>query len=97
MKSLASLLLMNCSYDNDESAPSKDQIVAQISVPEPAQASEGPGYGEEPDAGPDPTSFENETSMQEDPTNGSLAETGGDSAHDFGRDDEPGIRMKEDG
>lgn len=84
------------SYDNDDAAPSKDQIPTQAAAPEPTQSNEDPGYGEEPDTVHDLTSFENDTAMQEQSTNGAGMESGAE-AHEYSKEDEPGIRMKEDG
>jgi hypothetical protein len=93
---MQSPILTCISYDNDESAPSKEQITAAVHVPEPAEATEAPGYGEEPDTGHDPSAFENDTGMQEQPTNGAAMEAASET-HEYTREEEPGIRMKEDG
>lgn len=83
------------SYDNDDAAPSKDQIPAQFSAPEPIKSEHAPGYGEEPDTGHDPNAFEVDASMQDQHTNGAPELPTEDvPAH---RVPEPGIQMKEDG
>ncbi|ETN39158.1 uncharacterized protein HMPREF1541_05381 [Cyphellophora europaea CBS 101466] len=82
-------------YDNDDSAPSKDQIPAAPSAPEPVKSDSAPGYGEEPDTGHDPTSFEMDAAMHDQPTNGA-SDMGFDGAATK-KDVEPGIQMKEDG
>lgn len=89
-------MLICFSYDNDDSAPSKDQIVAQSAAPEPAPANNAPGYGEEPDTGHDLSSFDNDAAMQESSANGAAMESAGEN-QEYSRDEEPGIRMKEDG
>jgi hypothetical protein len=83
------------SYDNDDAAPAKDQIPAQSSGPEPVKLEQAPGYGEEPDTGHDPNSFEFDAAMQDQPANGS-ADLPIESTPAL-REQEPGIQMKEDG
>lgn len=82
------------SYDNDDAAPSKEQFPTQT-APEPIQSEHAPGYGEEPDTGHDPNSFEMDAAMQEQHTNGA-AEMALESTP-APRGSEPGIQMKEDG
>lgn len=82
-------------YDNDDSAPSKDQIPTQSSVPEPVKSEHAPGYGEEPDTGHDPNSFEIDATMQDQHTNGATEVPTEDGPAP--RVAEPGIQMKEDG
>lgn len=59
------------------------------------RSEQGPGYGEEPDTGHDPNSFEFDAAMQDQPSNGS-ADVRADSTP-APREPEPGIQMKEDG
>ena len=87
------------SYENDDSAPSKDQMgvtsqpAGQDDIkPEPS------GYGEEPDTTQDNTSYDAEPVLMQTESNGY---NGDDFAHNGNEIsmmvEEPGIRMKEDG
>ena len=82
------------SYDNDDTAPSKDQIAPQESLQDATHSNEIPGYGEEPDTGHDPASFDHDSAMPEQLGNEGMQDHNGDQQE---YNDEPGIRMKEDG
>ena len=92
-------MVPNNSYENDDSAPSKDQIgVPSQSAGQDDIKPETSGYGEEPDTAQDHTLYDADpVSMQIEPNgyNGDDFEPDGNEISMM--TEEPGIRMKEDG
>jgi len=87
-------------YDADDSAPSKDQtgVPSQPAAAEPPKASAPVGYGEEPDVGHDPTSFDTDPITFDAAFSQSEAqEQNGGDVHMSTMASEQGIQMKEDG
>ena len=91
--------VLNDSYENDDSAPSKDQIgVTSQAAGQDDIKPEPSGYGEEPDTTQDNTSYDADPVSMQTESNG----YNGDDYAPHGNEismmvEEPGIRMKEDG
>jgi hypothetical protein len=84
------------SYDNDDTAPTKESIPAQPAAPTASVSpdKDAVGYGEEPQTSTDIPSFDDDSHMNDHANNGVAPESTNDSVPIKG---EPGIQMKEDG
>jgi hypothetical protein len=84
------------SYDNDDTAPTKESIPAQPAAPTASISldQDAAGYGEEPQTSNDITSFEDDAHMNDHANNGMAPEPTNDSVT---VKVESGIQMKEDG